>query len=82
MSKDEHVLYIDSTGDHSLDQYFVDGKQVDYATWEKYLRNSKDKLMRLEANEETIRDLEASRNANIANTPSLPTTAENQIRKL
>jgi hypothetical protein len=41
MSKDEHVLYIDSTGDHSLDQYFVDGKQVDYATWEKYLRNSK-----------------------------------------
>ena len=67
MSKDEHVLYIDSTGDHSKDEYVVDGKRVDYATWIKYLRESKDKLMKLEANEETIRSLEFLRNELVTN---------------
>lgn len=66
MSKDEHALSIDSTGDGE-DEYFVDGKRVDHATWGKYLRDSKDKLMKLEANKENIRDLEASRNELIRN---------------
>jgi hypothetical protein len=69
VSEDEHFLSIDSTSDGE-DKYFVDGKRVDEETWRKYLRDSRDKLVRMldiDIEDYLERDLEASRNELVTN---------------